>query len=98
MADPKLVRSSIEIKYAADDGYRAEYGGKSGQGSKNLRTGEEVPPQHALIAGLEELARLTALFGFEAEALEAFNGARQRVAEWKAQRAQKTIPSQGIDP
>lgn len=88
MADPKLTQAAITIKYAADDGYRAEFGGKSGKGSKHLRTGEEVPPQNALIAGIEELARLTALFGFEAEALEAFNGARQRVAEWKAQRSQ----------
>ncbi len=33
MADPKLTQAAIAIKYAADDGYRAEFGGKSGKGS-----------------------------------------------------------------
>ena len=86
MADPKLKRTSVQIKYTSSDGYRAEFGGKAGEGSKNLRTGEEVPPQHALIAGLEELARITALFGFEDEARKAVEGAFARVAEWRAQR------------
>lgn len=88
--DPKLTRTNVQIKYSSSDGFRCEYGAKAGKGSTNLRTGEEVPPQHALLEALGELARLTALFGFEAEALEEFNGARQRVAEWREKRNQST--------
>lgn len=87
MADPKLKRTSVQIRYTSSDGYRSEFGAKAGEGSKNLKTGEDVPPQHALIEALGELARLAALFGFEAEAREAAEGAFARVAEWRAQRA-----------
>lgn len=87
MSDPKLRRTTVVIGYAANDGYRSELKMKGGIGTKHAVTGEPVPPEHALIEGLEELARLTALFGFEADALEAFNGARQRVAEWKSRRS-----------
>lgn len=76
MSDLKLKRTSVVVKYGADDGYSSE--------AKFAGTKER--PELGLIAALEELARLTALFGFEAEALEAFNGARSRVAEWKATR------------
>lgn len=86
MADPKLKRTSVQIKYTSSDGYRAEFVAKSGDGIKSLKTGDEVPAQHALIAAFEELARLTALFGFESEARAAADGAFSRVAEWRAQR------------
>lgn len=89
MADPKLTRTSVQIKYTSSDGYRAEFGGKAGTGSKHLKTGEEVPPQHALLAALEELSRLTALFGFEEDAKKAFDEPRARVAEWKASRTKQ---------
>lgn len=84
MSDPKLKRTSVQIKYTASDGFRSEFGGKAGTGTKHRVTGEEVPPQRALIAGIEELARLTALFGFEVEARDAVEGAFKRVAEWRA--------------
>ena len=76
MQDPKLTRTNVVVKYGADDGYSSEAGFK----------GTKERPELGLLAALEELARLTALFGFEAEALEAFNGARQRVADWRRQR------------
>lgn len=76
MSDPKLVRSSVRIKYRADDGYASEH-----EVNSHL-TG--VAAHVPLLKGLEELARLTALFGFEAEALERFNAARKRVADWRA--------------
>ena len=75
--DPKLVRSSVTIKYNADDGYSCEHQTKSDMG---------VEPHIPLLAALEELARLTALFGFEEEALERFTAARKRVADWRAAR------------
>lgn len=83
MTDPTLKRTSVQIKYTSSDGFRAEFGGKAGTGTRHRVTGEEVPPQNALIAGFEELARLTALFGFESEAREAAEGAFARVAEWR---------------
>lgn len=76
--DPKLVRSSVTIEYHADDGYTYEY-----------RTSSQPnhEPAHApLLEALEDLARLTALFGYEDEALERFNAARKRVADWRAAR------------
>lgn len=87
MTDPILKRTSVVIKYTASDGYRAEFGAKGGVGSTNRVTGEPVPPQKALIAAFEELARLTALFGFEAEAREAADGAFARVAQWEKERS-----------
>lgn len=86
MEDPKLKKTSVKIIYSANDGYRAECEYKGGQGTKHLKTGEEVPPQEALIDALTELARLTALFGFENEAKTAFDDANLRVAEWRKQR------------
>ena len=94
MANPTLKRTSVQIKYSSSDGFRFEYGAKAGTGTKHRVTGEEVPPQLALLDALEELARLTALFGFEAEALKKFNGARACVAEWKASRT----PTQDTTP
>jgi len=86
MSDPKLKRTRVEISYGSYDGYRQTLTAKGGTGSIRPSTGQEVEPEIALLAGLEELARLTALFGFEDEALAKFNCARQKVAEWKAKR------------
>ena len=86
MANPTLSRTSVRIIYTASDGYRAEFGAKSGKGAQSM--GKPTEPQAALLSGLEELARLTALFGFEAEALETFNAARARVAGWRAEQEQ----------
>lgn len=76
MFDPKLKTTSVVMKYRADDGFCAE----------DRYKGTAENPQAGWLYALEELARLTALFGFEDEALSRFNGARERVAEWKAAR------------
>lgn len=86
MADPKLARTSVVIKYTGDDGYRYEMTAKAGKGSVNHRTGGEVPPQKALLDALQELARITALFGFEKEAQQVFEDARIAVFEWLGRR------------
>lgn len=83
MTDPTLKRTNVQIKYTGSDGYRSEFCAKGGTGSLHRKTGGEVPPQKALLSGLEELARLTALFGFEADARAAFEGAVARVREWR---------------
>lgn len=87
MADPTLKRTSVQIKYTGSDGYRAEWTAKGGEGTAHRKTGEQVPPQNALVAAFEELARLTALFGFENDARKAADEAFARVAEWRASRA-----------
>jgi hypothetical protein len=92
MADPTLKKTNVQINYTASDGYRAEFGAKAGAGSKNRATGEEVPPERALLAGLEELSRLLCLFGFDAEARQAFDGARDAVLEWRATRGVQEVP------
>ena len=83
--DPKLTRSRVVVAYHADDGYKSEETYRSHQGGKTCG-GMPMKPQEALLVGLEELAHLTALFGFEEEALSRFNAARQRVADWRATR------------
>ena len=86
MNDPTLKRTTVHIRYTASDGYRSEFSADVAPGSKNLKTGEPVPPQMALLIGLRELARLTALFGFQDDALREFNEARSAVSEWRATR------------
>ena len=83
MADPTLKRSSVSIRYSASDGYRYEVGY-----SNTPRMGVKPPPERPLLDALEELARLTALFGFEDKALEVFNSARDRVFAWRETRKQ----------
>lgn len=79
MSDPKLLHSSVKIDYRADDGYSTQW---------RIGRSQAAEAHIALLEGLEELARLTALFGFEAEALERFNAARKRVADWRAARGE----------
>lgn len=81
MSDPVLISTKVVIYHLASDGYRAEWTAKAGKGTNHRVTGEKVPPQTALLSALEELARITALYGFQDEALELFNAARKRVLE-----------------
>lgn len=77
MADPTLKSTSVQIKYTASDGYRSEVG---------FGSNRSATPQAALIGSIEELARVLALFGFEAEARAAVDASFARVAEWRANR------------
>lgn len=86
MTDPILKRTTVRITYTASDGYRAETEAKGGTGSKHLKSGAEVPPENALLHGLQESARILALFGFEAQARTAFEDVLKRVASAKAAR------------
>lgn len=88
MADPILKSTSVKISYSASDGYRSEVG----FGSNRAPT-----PHDALIGSIEEMARVLALFGFEAEARTAVESAFQRVAEWRSARAAASLHSQGKD-
>lgn len=82
MADPKLTNSSVRIKYASDDGYKVETD-FTNHGPK------KAEPHQMLLDGIEEAARILALFGYEAEAREAVEGAFKRIAVWRANRAQE---------
>lgn len=70
-----LTRTSVQLKFTTNSGYRSEFTGKGGKGSAHRVTGEEVPPQAPLLAALKEVARLSAVFGFEAQARAAFEEA-----------------------
>jgi hypothetical protein len=82
-----MTKAKVVIGYHADDGYQteAEYRAPN----RNL---PRVTPKAAMLAALEELARLTALFGWEDEALEKFTAARERVAKFKEARAEREEP------
>lgn len=79
VADPTLKSASTKLIYTASDGYRCEMGNNSKHAAS---------PQAALIGAIDELARVLALFGFEAEARAATESAFQRVAEWRKTRKQ----------
>jgi hypothetical protein len=96
MGDPTLKRTSVVLKYTASDGYRLEFSAKGGTGSKNQSTGDEVAPERAMLAGLVELSRLLCLFGFEQEAQDAFENARQAVADWRKERAASSSEGKGV--
>lgn len=87
--DPKLKRTRVSIAYTSTDGYRMEYDARGGTGTRHRVTGQEVLPEKALLGALEELARITALFGFEDQALEVFTTARERIAKFKQSKATK---------
>lgn len=79
MTDPTLKRTRVLIAYTGSDGYRSEWQAKGGVGSK-------APAEGPLLAGIEELARMLALFGFEDEARKRVDGAFARVREWRETR------------
>lgn len=77
MNDPKLKRTSVTVRYTADDGYRSE--------TTYTTSGHHppIPAEVPLLDALEELARLTALFGFCDEAKARFDAAQKRVSDWR---------------
>lgn len=81
MSDPKLKACSVVVRHEADDGYWSEKEFKIFPSHAG-----RLPPERPFIGAIEELARLTALFGFDEEALKAFNDARERVFEWRKNR------------
>lgn len=90
MADPMLTKTSVTVRYTSNDGYSSDQTFKIYPIDHN-----RLPPEQPLIDAVEELARLTALFGFEDKALAAFNEARKRVFDWREGRkvgAGKTAP------
>lgn len=88
MADPKITFASVEINYRADDGYR------SGTKMKSLK--DVGKPTDVLLEALEELARLTSLFGLEIEAAQRFHDARVRVADWRMEQRRKEATSDDL--
>ena len=74
------------VSYTASDGYRSEMKAKGGKGTKNLVTGKEVAPELALLAAFQELTRILCLFGFEAQAVDAFAEQRVAVQDWRESR------------
>lgn len=77
--DPTLKDAAVMIRYSASDGYKSEAGFMGG----NKRS---AAPEEALLGALEELARLTALFGLQSQAEKRVAESFQRVADWRAAR------------
>ncbi len=76
MTDPTIKRCAVLFTYTGSDGYRAETRWSSRMCPANQ-------PQVALLDAIEELARITALFGFAEEAKKRVADAQARVAEWR---------------
>lgn len=79
MSDPTLTRSFVDIRYSSSDGYHMSVGFRGGATAP-------VPPGEALLSAIEELARICALFGLEAEVKQRTDAACKRVAGWRAER------------
>lgn len=77
MGDPVLKKTRVTVAYTASDGYRFEFGVKSGDGT-------DAPAQNALLEAIDELARLLALFGFKEQAKARVDEAFERVAKFRA--------------
>lgn len=88
---PKLTKTAVQIKYWADDGYKSDTMMKADQGQTHFRTGAPVPPEAALLDGLEELQRLCNLFGFAQQADERIAAVNGRMAEWRSEPAQAAL-------
>ena len=95
MIKPTLKHTRVQIEYSSSDGYNTKFAAKAGAGSKHRTTGDPIPPQHALIAGLGQLAQVAAMFGFEDEALGAVEQAIAGVKESRAQREAQLRQDQG---
>ena len=93
MKNPKLTKTLVQIKYTSDDKYRYELTCKGGQGVTSL-SGAPVPPEVALLSGLEELQRLCNLFGFAKQADERIAAVNGRMAEWRSKQAQAALASE----
>jgi hypothetical protein len=87
MADPKLKKVAVQIRYWSSDGYKADLMIKAGEGTHNLKTGDPVPSEKGLLSALDESLRLLTLFGFEDQADATIADVKQRMAKWKESRA-----------
>ena len=81
MIEPKLTRSTVQVTYAADDGYKSECG---------FTGGKTCEPHAGLLGGLDEVARLLALFGHEQDARITFDAALRRIEDWRKAQAERT--------
>ena len=78
MSNPQLVKARVLIEYSSDDGYKSSW---------ECGTEEKPTPDQVLLNGLEELTRLTALFGLHAEAKKLFDAMQENIASFHAERA-----------
>ena len=77
---PKIIRASVQIKYASDDKFRYSFDAKS-------RLAEPMRPavegSKVLLDSFCELARLLELFGLGQEAETKFKESTEAVKKWR---------------
>lgn len=79
MADPKLKRTTVQINFSCDDGYKAD---------KKFFSKES--PEQGMIAAIRELSRMAHLYGYGEQAEASFKEARSAVDEFfKVRKEQK---------
>ncbi|MES2942954.1 MAG: hypothetical protein V4772_08825 [Pseudomonadota bacterium] len=81
MNDPTITKTEVTIHYESDDGYHST-------SVHDSALNPSLAPHLPLLQGIEELARLCALFGMEDEAKKLVNDAFARLADWRAARAE----------
>lgn len=70
-----LRTANVQIAYSASDGFSS----KVGYGARG------ADPKAVMLEAIDELGRLSELFGFGDEALDKLNFAQGRVRVWKAE-------------
>ena len=89
MSTSRLKRTKVSISYGTTCGINVKYDAKGGAGTKFLITDGEVPPHVVLIDAIGQLARITAIYGYEDAALEEFLRKRDEVFEIRRQEGLK---------
>jgi hypothetical protein len=77
-AEPKLTRTRYVIDYASNDQYQMS------QKHDSSDLPAEHGPEVVFLQAIQELARITALFGFQEQAKAHFDAGQKAIADWRA--------------
>lgn len=87
MTHPTIKRFTALLKYTTGQGSRITVDLRGGDGSVNLRTGEPVTAEFALVETIGELARITLIAGLGPEMETELDDTLARVQAWQKEKA-----------
>ena len=87
MTHPTIKKFTALLKYTTGQGSRITVNLKGGDGSVNLRTGEPVTAEFALIETIGELVRIASIAGLEAVVDAEIEDTLARVQAWREEHA-----------
>lgn len=87
MTHPTIKRFTALLKYTTGQGSRITVDLRGGDGSVNLRTGEPVTAEFALVETIGELVRIALLAGLAREVQAEVLATQERVQAWQKEKA-----------